>query len=50
MSKKTRKSYDKPTASQKKQKSNEKQAEMKAKISKAPLVPNREPFDQGTCI
>jgi len=30
--------------------SNEKQAEMKAKISKQPLVPNRLPFDQGTCI
>lgn len=30
--------------------SNEKQAEMKAKLAAAPLVPNRLPFDQGTCI
>jgi len=30
--------------------SNERQAEMKAKIAKQSLVPNRLPFDQGTCI
>ena len=27
----------------------EKMAEKKAKIAKTPLVPNRLPFDQGTC-
>ena len=42
----------KPAKNAKKDKSmsNEKQAEMKVKIAKAPLVPNRLPFDQGTCI
>jgi len=30
--------------------SNERQAEMKTKIAKQSLVPNRLPFDQGTCI
>lgn len=34
----------------KEQMSNLEQAALKAKISKAPLKPNREPFDQGTSI
>jgi nicotinamide riboside transporter PnuC len=47
MSKNQKKESKKP---KKEQMSNQKQAEIKAKIAKAPLVPNRLPFDQGTCI
>jgi len=45
-----RKNTPKKNSSKSSKMSNERQAEMKAKICKQPLVPNRAPFDQGTSI